>query len=168
MGDAVASTCSLMTRRLPAIVLRKIPFISGSSNRIAPRAWVSITNSSRALAGATGANLARACNVNGPNRHLGEAAGRLVLGDLHGALDLPALVGPDQPRGRSDPHRPGEVLVMAVTAGSHLGWFWKWSVATNRNTSAGGRSMTWDAESRTPLPPISKAGPWMLTVCSRD
>ena len=36
---------------------------------------------------------------------------------------------------------------MAVTAGSHLGWFWKWSVATSRNTSAGGRSMTWDAAS---------------------
>ena len=48
---------------------------------------------------------------------------------------------------------------MEVTAESHLGWFWKWSVATNRNTSAGGRSMTWDAASRTPLPPPSpKAG----------
>jgi hypothetical protein len=57
---------------------------------------------------------------------------------------------------------------MAVTAGSHLGWFWKWSVATNRNTSAGRRSMTWDAESRTPLPPVcSKLEPKMLTVCSR-
>jgi hypothetical protein len=44
---------------------------------------------------------------------------------------------------------------MDVTAGSHFGWFWKWSVATNRNTSAGGRSMTWDAASCTPLPPIS-------------
>jgi hypothetical protein len=44
---------------------------------------------------------------------------------------------------------------MEVTAGSHLGWFWKCSVATNRNTSVGGRWMTWDAESRTPLPPVS-------------
>jgi hypothetical protein len=29
--------------------------------------------------------------------------------------------------------------------------------------------MTWDAASRTPLPPISQRwDPWMLTVCSRD
>ena len=58
VGGAVASTCSLMMRRLLAIVLRKVPFISGSSNRIAPRAWVSITSSSLVLAGATGANVA--------------------------------------------------------------------------------------------------------------
>jgi hypothetical protein len=38
------------------------------------------------------------------------------------------------------PIGPGEVLVMEVTAGSHLGWFWKCSVATNRNTSAGQRA----------------------------
>jgi hypothetical protein len=44
---------------------------------------------------------------------------------------------------------------MDVTAGSHFGWFWKWSVATNRNTSAGGRSMTWDAASCTLLPSLS-------------
>jgi hypothetical protein len=25
---------------------------------------------------------------------------------------------------------------MDVTAGSHFGWFWKWSVATNRNCTA--------------------------------
>jgi hypothetical protein len=85
--------------------------------------------------------------------HLGEAADRLVFGDLHGAFDPPAPVGPDQPGGGADPYRPGEVWMMAVTAGSHLGWFWKWSVAMNRNTSADGRSMTWDAESRTPPPP---------------
>jgi hypothetical protein len=39
---------------------------------------------------------------------------------------------------------------MEVIAGSHLGWLWKWSVATNRNTSAGERSMTWDAASYFP------------------
>jgi hypothetical protein len=58
---------------------------------------------------------------------------------------------------------------MEVTAGSHLGWFWKWSVATNRNTSVGGRSMIWDAASRTRLPSrLLKLAPSMLTVCSRD
>ena len=53
--------------------------------------------------------------------HLGEAAGRLVLGDLHGAFDAPAPVGPHQPGGCSDPIGPGELWVMAVTAGSHVG-----------------------------------------------
>jgi hypothetical protein len=67
-GDGVASTCCLIMRRLLAIVLPKVPFISGSSNRIAPRAWVSITSSSLVLAGATGANVARAWRLNGPNR----------------------------------------------------------------------------------------------------
>ena len=38
--------------------------------------------------------------------HHREAADRLVLGDLHAALDPPAPVRPHQPRGRSDPHRP--------------------------------------------------------------
>jgi hypothetical protein len=47
------------------MVLRKVPRISGSSNRITPRPWVSITSSSLVLAGATGTNLARACSVNG-------------------------------------------------------------------------------------------------------
>ena len=37
VGGVVASSCSLMMRRLLAIVLRKVPFINGSSNRIAPR-----------------------------------------------------------------------------------------------------------------------------------
>jgi hypothetical protein len=32
VGGAVASTCSLMLRRLLAIVFRKVPFISGSNN----------------------------------------------------------------------------------------------------------------------------------------
>jgi hypothetical protein len=50
------------------MVLRKVPFINGSSNRITPRARVSITSSSLVLDGATGANVARACSVNGPNR----------------------------------------------------------------------------------------------------
>src|ERR671910_3387953 len=154
VGEAVASTCSLMVRRLLAIVVRKVPRISGSSNRIAPRAWVSITSSSLVLAGATGANVARACSVNGPNRDTS-------VKRLTGWYSVTSMV-PSTRRPRSvrtsravvpTPIGPGEVWVMAVTAGSHLGWFWKWSVATNRNTSAGGRSMTWDAESRTPPPP---------------
>jgi hypothetical protein len=43
-------------------------FISGSNNPMTLRAWVSIISSSLVLAGATGANVARACSVKGPNR----------------------------------------------------------------------------------------------------
>jgi hypothetical protein len=68
LGDVVASTCSLIRRRLLTIVLRNLALISGSSNPMTPRAWVSITSCSLLLAGATGTNLARACTVNGPNR----------------------------------------------------------------------------------------------------
>jgi hypothetical protein len=59
-GDAVASTCSLMMRRLRTIVLRKVRFSSGSDNPMTPRAWVSITSCSHVLAGATGTNVVRA------------------------------------------------------------------------------------------------------------
>jgi hypothetical protein len=68
VGDVVSSTCSLMTRRLLPIVLRKVPLSSGSNNPMTPRAWVSITSRSRVLAGATGAKVVRASSVNGPNR----------------------------------------------------------------------------------------------------
>src|SRR5918994_7749482 len=154
MGGAVASTCSLMLRRLLAMVLRKVPRISGSSHRIAPRAWVSITSSSLVLAGAMGAKVARACSVNGPNR---DTSVKLRTGSYSVTSMVPSTRQPWSVRTSRavvpTPIGPGEVWVMAVTAGSHLGWFWKWSVATNRNTSAGGRSITWDAASRTPLPP---------------
>ena len=139
MGGAVASTCSLMLRRLLAIVLRNVPFISGSSNRITPRAWVSITSSSLVLAGATGTNLARACSVNGPNR---DTSVKLLTGWYSVTSMVPSTRRPRSVRTSRavvpTPIAPGEVWVMEVTAESHLGWFWKWSVATNRNTSAGG------------------------------
>jgi hypothetical protein len=63
VGDAVASTCSLMTRRLLPIVLRKVPLSSGSNNLMTPRVWASITSRSRVLAGATGAKVVRARRV---------------------------------------------------------------------------------------------------------
>jgi hypothetical protein len=115
------------------------PRISGSSNRIAPRAWVSITSSSLVLAGATGTNLARACSVNGPNR---DTSVKLLTGSYSVASMLPSTRRPRSVRTSRavvpTPIGPGEALVMEVTAGSHVGWFWKCSVATNRNTSAGG------------------------------
>jgi hypothetical protein len=91
VGEAVASTCSLMMRRLLAIVLRNLPRISGSSNRIAPRAWVSITSSSLVLAGATGANVARACSVNGPNR---DTSVKLLTGSYSVTSMLPSTRRP--------------------------------------------------------------------------
>src|SRR5215211_2969166 len=153
-GHAVASTCCLIMRRLLIIVLRKVPFISGSSNRIGPRAWVSITSSSLVLAGATGANVARACSVNGPNR---DTSVKLLTGSYSVISMLPSTRRPLSVRTNRavvpTAIGPGEVWVMEVTAGSHLGWFWKWSVATNWNTWAEGRSITWDAASRTPRLP---------------
>jgi hypothetical protein len=138
VGEAVASTSSLMMRRLLAIVLRKVPLINGSSNRIAPRAWISITSSSLVLAGATGANVARACSVNGPNR---DTTVKLLTGSCSVTSMLPSTRRPLSVRtSRAVVPTPiglGDVWVMAVTAGSHLGWFWKCSVATNRNTLAG-------------------------------
>jgi hypothetical protein len=134
-----------------------------------PWAWVSITSRSRVLAGATGAKVVRASSVNGPNR---DTTVELLTGWYSVTSMLPWSWRPRSVRTSRavvpTPIGPGEVLVMEVTAGSHLGWFWKWSVATNRNTSAGGRWMTWDAASRTQLPPSHHPGPWMLTVCSRD
>jgi hypothetical protein len=122
VGDAVASSCSLIMRRLLAIVLRKVPFINGSSNRIAPRAWVSIISCSLVLAGATGANLARACSVNGPNR---DTSVKLLTGWYSVTPMVPSTHRPLSVRTSRavvpTPIGPGDVWVMAVTAGSHFG-----------------------------------------------
>src|SRR5215218_6995428 len=91
VGGAVASSCCLIMRRLLIIVLRKVPFINGSSNRIGPRAWVSITSSSLVLAGATGANVARACSVNGPNR---DTSVKLLTGSYSVISMLPSTRRP--------------------------------------------------------------------------
>src|SRR5215211_8677447 len=121
VGGAVASTCCLMMRRLLAIVLRKVPFINGSSNRITPRAWVSIISSSLVLAGATGANVARACSVNGPNR---DTSVKLLTGWYSVTSMLPWSCRPRSVRTSRavvpTPIGPGDVWVMEVTAGSHL------------------------------------------------
>src|SRR5215211_1901997 len=121
VGGAVASTCCLMMRRLLAIVLRKVPFINGSSNRITPRAWVSIISSSLVLAGATGANVARACSVNGPNR---DTSVKLLTGWYSVTSTLPWSCRPRSVRTSRavvpTPIGPGDVWVMEVTAGSHL------------------------------------------------
>ena len=122
VGDAVVSTCSLIVRRLLAMVLRKVPRISGSSNRIAPRAWVSITSSSLVLAGAMGANVARACSVNGPNR---DTSVKLLTGLYSVTSMVPSVRRPRSVRTSRavvpTPIGPGEVWVMDVTAGSHFG-----------------------------------------------
>jgi hypothetical protein len=87
-----------------------------------PRACVSITSCSRVLAGATGAKVVRARSVNGPNL---DTTVELLTGTYSVTSMLPSTRRPRSVRTSRavvpTPFGPGEVLAMAVIAGSHLG-----------------------------------------------
>jgi hypothetical protein len=95
--------------------------------------------------------------MNGPNRDI-------MIELLTGSYSVTSCcsrsagpVGTNQPSGRSYPSA-WEILAMEVTAGSHLGWFSKWSVATNREHL--GRGTLDDLGRRYPHSAASRLSSW--------